>query len=166
MAIHYVNANLGTITIPLTLGQCAIIDLIDYGLVSPYTWRATKRKYTHYADATLSRRLGKRASIRMHRLIMGAPSGVEVDHIDLNGLNNCRKNLRLATSQQNRFNQRHLFDTTSRYKGVYWYKRDGVWVAQITHGGVNFYLGRYRDETEAAREHFGDFARCNFEVQK
>ena len=107
----------------------------------------------------------------MHREIMQAPDGVDVDHIDTSNLNNTRQNLRVCTHGQNTANRRkpaHKNGTHSRFKGVTWHKSSERWVAQLR---VNYRLvtiGYFKDEreaalayNEAARKHFGEFARLN-----
>jgi len=99
---------------------------------------------------------GKRSSL--HRLIMGladAPRSVYVDHIDGNGLNNYRTNLRVTDNSGNQRNRRkHLSDKyTSSYKGVHFrsYNKIENWVAQIRLSGKTRHIGYYRTEIEAAR---------------
>jgi hypothetical protein len=88
-----------------------------------------------------------------------------VDHIDGNGLNNCRNNLRPATRAQNRMNSKVSTNNASGYKGVSWHKRRGKWLAQIRIARKRIYLGYFASAEEAhvayvaaAREHFGEFA--------
>ncbi len=104
----------------------------------------------------------------MHRMIMGEPKGMFVDHIDGNSQNNRRSNLRICTPAQNLQNQRPK-GGTSRYKGVYFHKKDNKWMAKIGFNGKNTYLGLFEDEILAARaydkkakELFGEFAYLNF----
>jgi hypothetical protein len=109
-----------------------------------------------------------RRKILMHRVITNAPEGVLVDHIDGNTLNNQRSNLRLCTNQQNGMNRKPRQNGSSRYKGVTWNPSNRCWVAQIKAAGNIQYLGSFKDERDAAREynnaarqHFGEFARLN-----
>jgi len=105
----------------------------------------------------------------MHREIMDAPAGMEVDHINGNGLDNRKCNLRLATSSQNKRNQRkQRRKTSSKYKGVYWHKRDKVWVVRIQAEGKEKYIGSYKTEqeaalayNEAALKYHGEYAKLN-----
>ncbi|GAC1502054.1 MAG: hypothetical protein NVS1B10_06640 [Candidatus Saccharimonadales bacterium] len=111
-------------------------------------------------------------TLRLHRAILNAPAGLEVDHINGNGLDNRRINLRLATAGQNRLNQRKTrVQTTSVYKGVSF--QDNRWCAEISHkNGSNrarMRLGRYVNEADAAKAYdeaasklFGEFASVNF----
>lgn len=133
-----------TKTIPLTRGQVAIVDDADYGLLSRHKWHALKPAGTYYA----TRRDGT-TRVYMHRVILGTASFV--DHINGNGLDNRRSNLRPATRSQNQWNRGALATNTSGYKGVCLYKPTGMWQAQITSSGKVYYLGRYSDAEDAAR---------------
>ena len=102
----------------------------------------------------------------MHQFIMRPPKGKVVDHIDGNGLNNRRANLRLCTPRQNRRNTRPR-RKTSAFLGVS--RRGSKYLARIKHDGRQLYLGLFDDEIEAARardrkacELFGEFAWLNF----
>jgi hypothetical protein len=145
-------------------GRVALFDLRDEDLVAPYRWRSHNRNgKTSYVVASL---LGR--PLLMHRLIAAAPVGVLVDHEDRNGLNNCRRNLRLATVADNAHNQRAR-GGSSRFKGVWWHKHHQRWRASITHHRKKITLGHFTDEEDAARCYdaaalrlFGEFARLNF----
>jgi len=105
----------------------------------------------------------------MHRVIMKAARGSQIDHKNGNGLDNRRSNLRFANVQQNRMNSKKQNRFSSRYKGVHYYKHARQWKAQIRYNGIQLYLGYYRVETDAAKVYdqkakklFGEFARLNF----
>jgi hypothetical protein len=85
---------------------------------------------------------------RMHRLIVSAPPGVEVDHINGNKLDNRRANLRLATRRENGQNLRSR-GGTSRYRGVSWHKASGKWRAGTRLAGKAYHLGCFTSEDEA-----------------
>lgn len=85
----------------------------------------------------------------MHRTIMPAPTGLQIDHIDGDGLNNRRSNLRLATNAQNQHNRRFHAGNKSGFKGVFWDPSRSQWMAQITLNGEKVYLGRFRDISDA-----------------
>lgn len=156
--------------IPLSDGKhVALVDECDYEVMCRFTWHVHRdRRGRVYAR----RWIGKR-HVHMHREILGvAERRIQVDHIDGNGLNNTRGNLRVATNQQNSWNHRpHRRRTKpaerhSRHNGVSWYANR--WRARITVSGRTRHLGRFETENEAAlaynvaaREAFGEFARLN-----
>jgi hypothetical protein len=103
----------------------------------------------------------------LHRLIMGAPKGVEVDHINGEGRDNRRSNLRLCTHAEN---GRNSVSRTgkSQYKGVYFDSRRGRWIARIRKDRKYHWLGSFHNEEDAARAYnlaapklHGEFARPN-----
>ena len=86
----------------------------------------------------------------MHRLVLGTPDGQETDHVDGDGLNNRRANLRPATRSQNACNRGPMPGSVSGVKGVYWQKSVQKWHARIDAGGKTHYLGLFRCITAAA----------------
>src|ERR1700733_1474331 len=165
-------------TIPLVgknaAGRVTRIDDEKYEIVSQYRWyvretlrEPVRRNTGPYAFTMVgSKQAGTRTSILMHCLIMGATG---IDHIDHDGLNNQRYNLRSATERQNNRNQRSRFGFTSEYKGVYWSRQKLRWHALITVNGDSRHLGFYVSEMEAALAYddaalkwFGEFACPNF----
>jgi hypothetical protein len=111
--------------------------------------------------------------IKGHRLawesVYGAiPDGMLLDHINGVKRDNRICNLRLATASENSRNIKKESNTTSKYKGVYWIKSVGRWMARGSVHGVRTYLGHFDCEDDAARaynkyisEHHGQFARFN-----
>lgn len=106
--------------------------------------------------------------VLLHREIMNAPRGVNVDHRNSDGLDDRRENLRLCSQSQNNMNRRKLRGT-SRYKGVSWSRANKKWQTHIKINRKSMALGHFADETDAARAYdaaairlFGDFARLNF----
>ena len=100
--------------VPLTQGREAIIDVADVSLVDGHTWWLGKGGYA----VRVYKVNGKQTTVYMHRVISACPEGQEVDHIDGDGLNNRRSNLRNATKAQNAYNVGPRRTNTSGYKGV------------------------------------------------
>jgi hypothetical protein len=151
----------------LTKGAVAIINDEDYEIVSKYKWCVTKHGNSFCAQTNV-RIDGKRKTLRMHQLIMEAKGGQFVDHINGNGLDNRRENLRFCTNAQNQMNQRTT-KNISGYKGVFWYPRYNKWISKICYNKKEYFLGYFTDKIEAAKaydakaeELFGEFACLNF----
>jgi hypothetical protein len=126
--------------VPLTKGYEAVIDAADVHLVDGRNWCAMALRHTAYAQRTDCSG-PKPRTVYLHRAIMGEPDGFQVDHIDSDGLNNRRLNLREATGSQNQHNQRLAKHNTSGLKGVTWHKAAGKWQAQIKLKGKQRFLG-------------------------
>lgn len=154
---------------PLTQGKVAIVDAADYDLVMQWKWHARFDRPTGKWYAGRSVRTGKgkfspKQTIYMHRLIMDAAKGVEVDHVDGDGLNNCRStNLRLGTHQQNACNRGAQRNNSSGYKGVY--RCGAKWLAKIKTNQQQQHIGVFvtaedaaKAYQEAARKMHGKFA--------
>lgn len=151
-------------------GRVALVDPEDFDLVMQYRWYVKetarpRRPDGPYATANPYRN-GRQRMVYMHNLIMGQ---IGIDHIDGNGLNNRRSNLRPATSSQNGANRSPVQRHSSQFKGVSWYSPLGKWKASIRHNGRTRHLGYFHDEVKAAkvydaaaREAFGEYARPNF----
>lgn len=151
--------------IQLTQGKTALVSDEDYELVNQYKWHANNMGGGIYYAF---RRDGK-TMLSMHRDLTNAPNGMEVDHINGNGLDNRRENLRICTHAQNRYNNKLRIDSTSGYKGVFWSKDSKKWQAQIQVDRKKIHLGFFSDPIDAARaydnaakEHHGEFCRTNF----
>ncbi|MHC4216612.1 MAG: HNH endonuclease [Planctomycetota bacterium] len=151
--------------IELSWGKWAIVDAEDYEMLKRYKWLALEKGRSLYAKTYHLN--GK--SLHMHRLIMNAPSGLVVDHINHNGLDNRKSNLRLCTRLENQRNARPSRGGSSKYKGVCWHKASKQFAVQISFEGKRLWLGYFKDETDAAkaydkkaRELFGEFAYLNF----
>ena len=154
--------------IPLTQGKHARINESDYGRVSLIEWYAIKQHGAFYAGSQISDENGKKVQISMHRWILNASPEVEVDHIDGDGLNNTRANIRIAKHKDNAKNRKLHRNNTSGYKGVSWHKRSQMWMAYITSDKKRRHLGYFFDLDEAARVYnaaasalHGTFARPN-----
>lgn len=155
-----------TIEILLTQGKVAVINAADWQIVAPYSWVANQVDGRWYA---VSRDGG--GHTLMHRLIVGAASGLDVDHWDRDGLNNRRHNLREATRSQNMANVPIRAGNKSGYKGVSWHSGAKKWRATIKQNYRQVHLGFYADASDAARaydakaiELFGEFAHLNFPI--
>lgn len=160
-------------TILLNQGYVALVDDCDFERVSAYKWYVLVRFRVDgstrvYASRKVKKPNSNWTTQSLHRFIMAAPVGMEVDHIDGNPLNNCRANLRLCTSRENNQNRRPKAYGSSAYKGVSWDKRHQKWAAQIMLNGKQKCIGRFLSELEAANaydaaaiEMFGAFARIN-----
>lgn len=154
--------------IPLTQGKVALVDAEDYEYSNQFKWYAMKHGNTYYAVRHIKKEDGKQTLICMHRVIMKTSKGMDTDHINGDGWDNRRDNLRICTRSQNKMNGNIHKDNTSGYKGVFWQKRDKKWMAQIQIDGKLKYLGLFitKEEAalaynEAAKELFGEFARLN-----
>ncbi len=146
--------------IPLTDGLYAYVDAADYDWLNQWDWHSAGG----YAARTEKGRI-----IYMHRQIMPPPPNRVVDHQDGNKANNCRRNLRVCTPQENRCNAPRKARGRCQFRGVYRNKRRGTIYAHIKCEGKYYWLGRFPTEAEAARaydraavEAFGEFARPNF----
>lgn len=133
--------------IPLTQGKFAKVDDTDYEWLSQWKWHARKNGNAFYASRQSIKIGGKQKTIRMHIAIIGKREGFITDHINGDGLDNQRHNLRHATPRQNQQNQ-HV-ETSSRFPGVYWRPERGKWQAQIKIGRATKYLGIYASEEAA-----------------
>jgi hypothetical protein len=158
--------------IALTQGKFAIVDAEDYEELAKYKWFAVRYELGCYAVRAVKAKesRGKERTVRMHRAILGVPKGKIVDHINHNGLDNRRANLRVATRRENSWNKRkQRGNCSSQYKGVTWLKSEGKWQARIVCKGRAIFIGYFDDEKAAARaydaraaELFGEYAAPNF----
>lgn len=157
-----------TVQIPLTRGLVAIVDDADVDVVTRYSWYAVSGgKQIWYAVRSISHTVGGGAQ-PMHSLITGY---AHTDHINGDGLDNRRCNLRETDHSTNQRNSRKRPGTSSQFKGVSWDRRRRRWVGQIrrSHDQNQTHLGYFDDEEEAARAYdaaardaFGVFASVNF----
>jgi hypothetical protein len=157
--------------IPLTKGYFALVDDKDFGWLNKWKWHVSVRPHTRYAVRRTKgqERLTDGTAIKMHQQILGIGKSEKTDHINGNGLDNRRSNLRICSSKQNAMNRDALKTGTSEFKGVHWHKRDKKWYTRIGIDGRRISLG-YHDSAiaaakaydEKARELFGKYARLNF----
>ena len=159
-------------------GKFLLVDDEDFKKVNQYKWHCTNKGYVVRLAIVGYKDLSKpkydwnciTKTILVHRFIMDAPNNKEVDHWDNNKLNNQKYNLRICTSQQNKFNSRKHKNNKSGIKGVY-LKGDGThktkpWEAKIHVDGKDIHLGYYMTKEEAGmarkeaeKKYHGEFAK-------
>ncbi len=157
--------------IKLTQGKCAIVSAEDFDELNKYKWHARDNHgNTFYALRCGERKNGRKRFVQMHRAVMRYDGPLLVDHINGDGLDNRRANLRVVTAEQNSYNRRKISRRcSSKYKGVSWVGREGRWQALIRYKGIKKFLGYFDDEIEAAKRYdesakelYGEFAFLNF----
>ena len=143
----------------------AIVDEQDFDKINQYRWKSSfvGKAKTPYATSS---HFGR--TVYMHRLVMDAPKGTVIDHIDGNGLNNSRDNLRFVTYSQNNMNQPIRCDNTSGHKGINWCEDRQKYQVYINIDRKRKSLGRYKTleeaiyvRDEAVKAHYGEYAREN-----
>lgn len=151
--------------IKLNDGSFTLVDDDDYGFLNQWKWRAVKHRKTTYVFRVVRNSLGKRTRIWMHRLILNTPTGMFTDHIDHNGLNNQRNNIRICTNYQNKMNVSPT--GKSGLLGVY-FEQGRFWRAKIRVNKKAIHLGVFATAIEASRaydkaalKYFGEFANPN-----
>ncbi len=156
--------------IQLTQGQVAIVDDEDYEWLNQWKWCAVSGKNSKGHGGgfyAIRRKQGMTKNIIMHRIILNATDGLEVDHINGDGLNNTRSNLRLCTHNQNVWNRKRKNKNMCGYTGVH--KRENRFRAEIRCNGKKIIIGSFESAILAAEaydkkatELFGEFASLNF----
>ncbi len=144
--------------IPISKGKHVIVDADDYN------WLVQKKWF--FSGRYAGRREGTK-TIYMHKLILATPKGLVSDHIDGDGLNNRRSNLRICTRAENLKNKaNYKKKKTSKFKGVSWQRKPGKWSSRIMVNGKRIYLGGFDSEEKAAAiyreaeiKYYGEFAR-------
>lgn len=153
-------------------GNTCYIDDDDFWILSKKTWRVytgpAGNKYIRAASSIWKCKELKTRKVtwfHLHREILKPLATMQVDHINGNGLDNRKNNLREATSRQNKQNMKKIKRNTSGYKGVTWCKDRGKWAAYIKSESKSMFLGRFKTPTEAheayktkAAELFGEYA--------
>jgi len=153
--------------IVLSCGKVTKVDSEDYPFLAQFIWH----KYHHSAHTFCVGRPGPKkgrtpTTVYLHRVLLNAKKGEEVDHINHDPLDNRRANLRLCSHWENALNRRANYNSVSRFKGVS-AKRE-KWRARITFRGRQMSLGSFDTKEQAAlaynkaaAEHFGAFAYLN-----
>lgn len=154
-------SNLAHKTMKTVNGDIFIIDYDDYETVSRFRW------YLDRKQGYILTGNGK-TTTRLHRLILKAPDGMVVDHIDGNPLNNTKVNLRICTQKENCCNRRKIKKSSSIFKGVHYLKAEDNWQAYIVCNHRKKHIGVFNSEKMAAiaynkeaAKQFGQFARLN-----
>lgn len=144
--------------IPLSKSKFAVVDDEFYEELIRHKWHAQITFGIEYAVS--------KNGLLMHRLIMSAPTGIMVDHINGIGTDNRKQNLRLATNSQNQANSNLKKKSISGYRGVHWYGSKNKWAVRI--GKRGDFFGFFSDKVEAAKRYnieavkkYGDFAKLN-----
>jgi len=157
--------------IKLTKNKFTIVDDEDYEKLRLYTWHATPVRKGHkgfYATTNVKISHNKYKKSRMHREIMQPQTGMVIDHIDGDSLNNQRSNLRICTVSENVRNCSLYKTNTSGFKGVHWNQKKKRWVARVRLNGKAVLNKMFVEKIDAvkaynekAKEYFGEFARIN-----
>lgn len=151
--------------VPLSHGKFAIVDEADLPLLAGFNWKYLKRADGRggYAIACPKDESGKKRMLSMHRLLLQPPAGLHVDHINGDGIDNRRANIRLCTQSQNAANRAHR----GKYRGVS--VRGKQFYAVIWCESISYTSGPHCDEISAARAYdaaseilHGEFGRKNF----
>lgn len=153
---------------PLSVTASALVDDEDFARFGGYVWHSL-RKRSGKTYAMRGKGLdGKGGACLLHRLIMNAPKGVQVDHINGDSLDNRKENLRLCSAQENARNRQQRKDVKAPFKGVQ--PTGNRFSATLTENGISISLGTYETAADAARAYdaeavarFGEFARTNFQ---
>jgi len=150
--------------IQLTQGKVAIVDDEDFEYLNQWKWYANN----NYAIRSFTVSKSKVLRISMHREIMKPQKGFVIDHLDGNGLNNQKNNLRICTNSQNLMNRVKNINNTSGYKGVRLHNLSKKWRAQIWLNSKYYHIGLFNDIKDAARayneaaiKYHGEFANLN-----
>lgn len=152
-------------TIGLNNGKFAMVDDEDYIFLSQWKWQAKKHRNTYYAVRTIHVKRKSVGVIWMHRVINKTPTGLVTDHIDRNGLNNQKSNLRTSSISENNRNSMYK-NGTSKYKGVGF--KGNKWRARISVNKKQIHLGVFKSQEDAAIaynnaaiKYHGEFAYLN-----
>lgn len=135
--------------IELTQNQFALVDNSDFAELNKHKWCANKYGNRFYAVRNSKTVEGKKKTILMHVEIMKTPKGFDTDHIDIDGLNNQKKNLRICTRSQNGMNKKAYKTNRSGLKGVSWCKNQNKWKSRIAVDKKTIHLGYFESKENA-----------------
>lgn len=163
----YVTEGVVTKILLKNVNKWCLVDTEDVEKIKICTWYSKKDKWNQYARGMI-----KGKEVKMHRYIMGVTDPkIHIDHINGNGFDNRKENLRIANNSTNHMNQKMRSDNTTGYKGVA--RRGSKYDARIAKDKVNYSLGSYETKEEAAEAYdiaalklFEEFARLNFEEKR
>jgi hypothetical protein len=162
--------------IELTRGLSTIVDDDVFEWASPHSWYADPQGNTYYAARGEQRPDGRHRTIKLHREIMRRDGHdldqMVVDHINHNGLDNRRSNLRVITNAQNLANRRGPARTgTSGFVGVSRHRGTGRFYAHITVAGTQLHVGTFataelaaKARDEYVRRNGLNYYTCNFDI--
>jgi len=159
--------------IPVTRGMVALVDDEDYERLASVKWHAVSAGSPgkFYARRTVGPK-GAKKTLSMHQVIAQTQKGMHTDHINNNGLDNRRSNLRVCTPSQNHMNKKAQSNSKTGCPGVCFQKREQKYRARIKVGGVEKHIGLYADLDDAksayraeALKWFGEFAHTSLRDQ-
>ena len=157
----YINNGDGTSSITISQGKCCQVDTSDVPMLKKYQWHAMRCSGRWYASTTKHNK-----GTFMHRMLI--KNAKVIDHIDGNGLNNCRSNIRPCTSLNNAHNRGISKNNTSGYKGVCYHKGKGMYCVSISFKSYRAHIGYFKEIEDAAQaynfaawKYHGKFARYN-----
>lgn len=140
--IHDDNVTVSALT---AKGEEFFIDLVDLHIIENMTFHTDDRNYLYGGTY-------KNGTKQLHRLIMGEPQEMEIDHKDGNPLNNRRNNLRICTHSENMKNMKIRINSKTGIRGVCWCNRKNKWRSYITSNNTTIHIGYY-DDIEEAKTH-------------
>jgi hypothetical protein len=158
------------ISTPKYPNSFTMVDDEDFDILNKHKWHIAKNSKTWYAQRNVYK--PKHGMIFLHRQILNIPDGMFIDHIDGNGLNNQKANIRVCTKAENCRNARIRGDNTSGYKGVSFHKPTKKWSASIQADKKQKHIGLFQSPQEAAfawniaaKEMHKDYAKLNMGVR-
>jgi hypothetical protein len=151
-------------------GKVVLVDDEDFEWITHWKWhsRVSGKHVCAVRVVYVDGRKAGKYTVLMHRVIMGAPENMAVDHINGDPLDNRKSNLRVCTAYENSLNRRVGVNNTSGYKGVHLHTKLKRWTARIGANGKRLHLGLFDTPEEAAKaynlaavQHHGKFAKLN-----